>query len=75
MGLKKVQSLIFVKYLIFTPMAALACADDGMLVTYHYILKNILKLCNSFGTNLIVIFNPNKYQFLHFAVKTSNLIL
>ena len=51
---------------------ALAYVDDiTLLAPTPSALWNLLAVCESFGTNLMLKFNPDKTQFIRFSLKSS----
>ena len=51
-------------------MAALGYADDVVLITPTVsALKQMLKLCDKFGSEYNLLFNAEKYQLLHYPVR------
>ena len=49
-------------------MGAFGYADDIVILAPTIrSLKNLLKICDEFGTEFEVLFNPDKYQFLHYC--------
>ena len=51
-------------------MAALGYADDVILITPTVsALKQMLKLCDKFGSEYTLLFNAEKYKLLHYPVR------
>ena len=58
-----------------THMGSLGYADDDILLSPTlFAMKKMLKICDDFGIKYNVMFNADKYQFLHFPINKSQTI-